>query len=134
MGLTQDEITKTQFDVTGNRAPIVPDHTWRYYNHNQAFPNQTRKTNTVRVGLDHNEGGTSGEFTIDFVELGGRTVPQLRVFDDAWQVLHLSNVVAALAKWDDSKADELTIMKELAHLGMTDITDELRGDIPVLEP
>lgn len=56
---------------------------------NRAWYSTTEKENEVNFGMYDDEGGTSGEMTMAWVQLGlgGRSVPQLQVFDDAWSAL-----------------------------------------------
>ena len=65
-----------------------------YYHKSLGFSNGV--VGEVFLGLCAGGGGTKGEMSMVWIELGGKNVPQLKVFDDAW---------AVLASWPDLLAE-----------------------------
>jgi hypothetical protein len=68
--------------------------------------------------------GTTGEFCVRWIELDrGKAVPQLRVFDDAWSALaHFSDLLAEMAKLNDTSPSPLEFCELLKRLGLKDLT------------
>ena len=85
-------------------------------------------TGEVFLGLCAAGGGTKGEMKMEWIELGGKSVPQLQVFDDGWAVLaSWPDLLAELAKVGcDSMSEKSITPKEfceiLLRLGFTDNT------------
>ncbi len=53
----------------------------------------------VCFGLSCGDGGTHGEMLMEFSELGGKVIPQLKVYDDGWIILSsFTDLLAELAK------------------------------------
>ena len=68
-------------------------------------------------------GGTSGEMIMQWKELGGETVPQLKVFTDAWSALALfGDVIAELAKHDNENITQEQFIDILKDCGFKDLT------------
>lgn len=44
-------------------------------------------TDEIMIGLYDTDGGTTGEFAICWLDVGGRSTPQLRAFADSWRAL-----------------------------------------------
>lgn len=77
----------------------------------------------VMIGDYPEEGGTSGEFCIRFVLLGGRMVPRLEAYDDSWAMLaYCHDLIDALAHWDDEKMTVQNLVTVLKNLGFADVT------------
>ena len=78
----------------------------------------------VVIGFyDEQGGGTSGEFTIKWVTLGGESVPKLQLFSDAWDALfQMQDLMAALSELDASDPAPSQICDLLIGLGFTDFT------------
>lgn len=69
------------------------------------------------------EGGSTGEFSVEWKLLGGRTVPYLRAYDDSWNALfEFKDMLEQMAKIDDKNIspDEFALMLE--ELGIEDLT------------
>lgn len=125
MGLSKEERDGIQYDITGHRVPIVPDHTWTFLNHREAFPtlpSHRDRVDEISVSLTHNEGGTSGEFMFRWYELGGNRSARLEVFHDAWQVFALSGVAGHLAALDEQHPTVKQIEELLERIGMRNET------------
>ncbi len=82
----------------------------------------------VSFGLNSPGGGTIGEMTMKWINLDGRKVPQLQVFDDAFKVLScFGDLMSALAEQDSNNItiDEFVeILKEHNFLD----TQSWKGD------
>ena len=97
-----------------------------YYHKTLGFFNGV--TGEVFLGLCAAGGGTKGEMKMEWVELGGKNVPQLQVFDDGWEVLaSWPDLLAELAKVDCGSMSEKSITPKefceiLLRLGFTDNT------------
>jgi hypothetical protein len=77
----------------------------------------------VLLGFYCPDGGTSGEFSIKWRELGNRMVPYLKAFDDSWSALHnFSDVIAALAKLDATNPTVDQVASVLVKCGVKDAT------------
>lgn len=77
----------------------------------------------VLLGFYCPDGGTSGEFSIKWRELGNRLVPYLKAFDDSWSALHkFSDVVAALATLDAKNPTVNQVAAVLLKCGVIDAT------------
>lgn len=70
------------------------------------------------------EGGTSGEFTIKWVNLNGRLYAKLSVFEDAWSAIFdkHKDLLKELAKVDGKNIQEPEMAAILDKLGIEDIT------------
>lgn len=78
----------------------------------------------VMIGLYDPDGGTSGEFAIRWKNLDNRLVPQLQVFDDAWDALtKFKDLLDKLAEIDNTNIQEMELCNLLEDLGIEDLTD-----------
>lgn len=91
----------------------------------------------LMIGYYPPEGGTYGEFAVEFMRSHGDVVARLRVFDDAWRVLgQCQDLVSALAEFDDSssakRAAPESVAAVLMRLGFRDLTKrDNRNRIPI---
>lgn len=79
----------------------------------------------LAVGFSHPEGGSTGEFIIRWLELGGtgRLYPQICIFSDAWDALaEMPELFQALKPLDDTDPSIETLVGVLAKLGYRDTT------------
>ena len=90
---------------------------------------------SVNFGFYAPEGGTSGEMVMLWSELGGKLVPCLRVYDDAWSTLaHLSELVMAMGEIDDQNVSPAAFCAMLLDFGFKDLTQRVRsGDEPRMD-
>lgn len=80
-------------------------------------------TDEVNFGLFAIEGGTTGEMTVSWKELGGKSVPELRVFDDGWSVLAtFTDLIVEFGKLDDQNITPKEFCALLLRLGFEDQT------------
>lgn len=112
----------------GKSLPQVPDHTWSFTNMARAFPIENRERFVVAeisVSLDHNGGGTSGEFAIRWIgQRHSRPPAQIQAYYDAWEVLELCNIVNHLRNLEDGNPTVDQVENMLTDLGMRNDTDK----------
>ena len=70
------------------------------------------------------EGGSSGEMSMEWVEIGRDIkTPQLMVFDDGWSALGLfTDLIQELAKVDSENINDDQFCEILDRLGFKDLT------------
>ena len=77
----------------------------------------------ISIGFDHPDGGTTGEFSIEWVDLGRDVCPQLKVFDDGWSALwEFRDVLEKMAALDGTNPSPEIICKLLESCGIEDTT------------
>jgi len=82
-----------------------------------------QKVDEVVFGFYSPEGGTSGEMVVTWEQLGGRTVPQLKVYDDAWHALNqLQDVLQELAEAEGENISPDQFCEILLRCGFKDLT------------
>jgi len=78
----------------------------------------------VMIGMYHPEGGTSGEFKIEWEQLDGKRTPRLKSFDDSWNVLWMfKDLLEKMANIDSEDISEEDFCKLLDSLKIKDLTD-----------
>ena len=78
---------------------------------------------SISVGMYSDGGGTTGEFTVEWVDLAGKRVPQLKVFDDAWSALStFKDLLDKLSEVDDDNITEDEFVNILLSCGFKDLT------------
>jgi hypothetical protein len=87
----------------------------------------------IMIGLYHEEGGTSGEFSMKWFELSGRSVPKLGAFSDSWKILsEMPELISKLSELDSLNPSPDDFADMLRGLGFKDLTqyeDEGRGKV-----
>lgn len=69
------------------------------------------------------DGGSAGEFEIEWTELTGKPVPRLQVYDDGWYALsHFRDLLDVMAELDNQNISPQNLCKILITLGMKDLT------------
>ena len=84
----------------------------------------------VSIGMYHPEGGTSGEFMVEWVSLGDNrpTNARLKSFDDSWNALWLfKDLLQIMSGLDDQNIQEPEFCEILESLGIIDITEYEHG-------
>lgn len=84
------------------------------------FLNSVGCCEEIMIGMyadDDRGGGTSGEFAIRWLHVGGRQVPRLEVFDDAWNAL-----LKWLASVDGRNVTPRQVADALVSMGVKDMT------------
>jgi len=78
---------------------------------------------------DDRGGGTSGEFAIRWLHVGGRQVPRLEVFDDAWNALtRFDDLLKWLASVDGRNVTPRQVADALVSMGVKDMTQRDEPD------
>ena len=79
---------------------------------------------TVNVNIEGFNGELQGEIEFEWVELGGKWCPRLKVFDDGWAVLsQCKDLLERLEKLNDQSIQEPEFCKMLDELRFTDATE-----------
>lgn len=77
----------------------------------------------INVGMYNPAGGTTGEFCIRWIDLGGNASPKLEVFDDAWGALQLfADVLRWMAEVDGKNVCVKEFADALRAMGVKDLT------------
>ena len=83
----------------------------------------TRYNDKINFGMYHKDGGTDGEMSVKWIELGNGLCPKLEVFDDAWKILsEFSDVIDKLAQVDGLNVSPDEIVNILLECGFQDFT------------
>lgn len=83
----------------------------------------SKYTDEVTFGFYYPDGGTSGEMGVRWQELGGKNVPELQCFEDAWHTLaSFTDLIAELGKLDDENITPKEFCVLLMRLGFKDLT------------
>jgi hypothetical protein len=84
----------------------------------------------ITIGFFHPEGGTSGEFSVRWQELGGKSTPQLQVFNDGWSALSkMPELISKLGELDNMHISPIAFSGMLIEIGFKDLTP-LESDRP----
>jgi hypothetical protein len=85
-----------------------------------------REVDVVYFGLSSEGGGTCGEFSMKWIDLGNHgPTPLFGAFDDSWRALpHIQDVLNALAKRRSATPAEFCAL--LVECGFKDETEEVR--------
>ena len=88
------------------------------------FPAKFLDDVTFGMFDEDNDGGTTGEMSLKWYELGGKVVPKLECFNDAWEVLaEFSDVITELGKVDSRNITPDEFAEILKSCGFKDMTD-----------
>ena len=69
------------------------------------------------------EGGTTGEMSVRWSELGGKKVPKLECFDDGWHSLStFTDLIAEMGNIDNENITPKDFCSLLTRLGFADMT------------
>lgn len=85
---------------------------------------------SIMVGMYHRDGGTSGEFEIEWEKLteDKPLVARLKAFEDSWSALWLfKDMLEQMAEVDSKEIQEPEFCTLLDSLGIIDITEYERG-------
>ena len=79
----------------------------------------------ITVGFYTNDGGTTGEFTFEWLKFGHKVFVKLVAYDDSWSALYqFSDLLEAMAEIDDENISPKDFCKLLISLGIEDNTKE----------
>jgi hypothetical protein len=85
--------------------------------------NNPTATERVMVGMYHPDGGTSGEFEVEWIVLQQQKCAKLKSFEDSWSALWLfKDLIEKMSEIDSDKIQEPEFCKLLDSLGIIDIT------------
>jgi hypothetical protein len=78
----------------------------------------------LMIGMYDNEGqGTTGEFAVRWMTIGGEPTARLEVFDDSWDaLLRFGDMLQAMATIDGQRVSPRAFADMLRSLGITDLT------------
>ena len=93
------------------------------------YANVLKEKINVMIGMYYPNGGTSGEFEFEWVELGNRGLcARLKCFEDAWDALaQFKDLLHKMSDLDGENIQEPEFCKVLDELGIIDITEYERG-------
>lgn len=81
----------------------------------------------ITLGMYCPDGGTSGEFCVQWEKLGDTFLPQLRAWEDSWSALHqFGDMLQWMASVDGKNVSPQEFAEALRDLGITDMT--IRAD------
>ncbi len=104
-----------------------------FYHFQGAFYRQWGLPDGVRdqVMFGYYGSGTSGEMAMRWIELGGRVVPRLEVYDDAWDALAtFTELLRVMALSDGQNITPATFCSLLLSCGFEDMTQRTNLDAP----
>lgn len=101
------------------RGFVILSEAW--YAHANREPGQV---DSIMIGYYNEEmGGTTGEFEVQWIELAGKSVPRLKVFDDGWNALYeFRDLLQAMSALDNLNVTPQFFCKILIALGIKDLT------------
>lgn len=77
----------------------------------------------VGFGMYHPDGGTSGEITMEWVELSGKLCARLKCFEDGWSALSsFTDLIQKMDEADSELIQEEDFCKMLDECGFKDLT------------
>lgn len=80
----------------------------------------------IMFGWYHTDGGTTGELSIAWQDVGGKVVPQLCAWDDSWHALStFGDVIQSLAALDDANSTPQEVAALLIKCGFEDETERV---------
>lgn len=125
-GAVQDtEGRRIAMELTGRHAGGYRGFTWVSKAHyaDSALKGMAYE-DVFNLGVYHEDGGTSGEFTISWYRLRGELAAQLEIFEDAFEVaIHVcSDLMSALAELDHKNPQPQDVYDLLIKLGFRDRT------------
>jgi len=83
----------------------------------------------ITIGLYRPEGGTFGEFHIEWESMSGKNTPRLIAYDDSWDaLLHSSDILKLMAGVDGEDISPDEFCKILEYLGIENRTPFERAD------
>ena len=121
-GHCSDEILhKTHYFLAGEGNKHIRGFHWA----NKAWYAEANKIKNglINFGIYTSEGGTTGEMSVTWEEIGRKLVPCLWAFDDSWAVLaEFKDVLKELGKVDDKNITDTEFVEILLRCGFTDLT------------
>jgi len=82
-----------------------------------------RVLDRVNIGFYSPDGGTSGEFVIEWEKLAGKWTPRLSAYDDSWSALfNFQDVLKVMSEIDDQDVSPDYFCDKLENLGIKNET------------
>ena len=86
----------------------------------------------IMVGDYNPGGGCKGEFAIEWKSLGGKVIPQLRAWDDSWNILtDMPELLTLMKNIAGLNVSEEQFAAHLEGLGYKDLTPYTQGKDPL---
>lgn len=83
-----------------------------------------RVQDRLNIGFFHKEGGTTGEFMIEWEDVGPYVAPRLKACDDGWHALaSMPELIQLMASWDDENRPIEQFAEAMLNLGFKDLTE-----------
>jgi hypothetical protein len=81
------------------------------------------KNGMIHFGIYSAEGGTTGEMTMEWMELARDIIPRLSAFNDSWEVLaSFKDVIDILGRVGNKNIADDDFVKILLDCGFSDLT------------
>jgi len=94
-----------------------------WYGEANGIFNSGEPGDSISIGFDHPDGGSTGEFSIEWMWVGRDICPQLKVFDDGWDALwEFRDALEKMAALDGTNPGPEIICKLLESCGIEDTT------------
>ena len=96
-----------------------------YIRSSKAWYADLNRNVSITIGMYHPDGGTSGEFEVEWVNLNSFGVfPQLKCFEDSWNALsYFGDLLGRMSDVGGENISEPDFCKILDSLGISDITE-----------
>lgn len=112
-------------DHIGNKRQFIQSSK-AWYGCGNLTPGDSLK-DVVTIGFYSHDGGTSGEFEIEWIELCGNIVPRLKAWDDGWSALyHFNDMLKVMASIDSENISVDDFCTRLEELGIENATPTSR--------
>lgn len=99
--------------MTGFRGYTISNRAW--YKH-------VVIEDEIMFGIYHDDGGSSGEMSITWIDLMGKKTPKLEAFNDSWKILSdFSDVISELSELSGDVTQD-DVVRVLKNCGFKDIT------------
>lgn len=107
-----------------HRGCVKGFHWYSRHWHSKGQPTDSRIKDRLCIGFYPKEGGTTGEFMIEWEDIGPYVAPRLKAFDDSWHALsQMPELLQLMANWDGEHKRPEELSKALVDLGFTDLTE-----------
>lgn len=95
-----------------------------YYRTSKSWYAKSVDNIEINFGMFHPDGGTSGEMTMEWIELSGKLCARLKTFEDSWSALSLfTDLIQKMGEVDSEHIQEEEIAKMLNSCGFKDLTE-----------
>lgn len=95
-----------------------------YHRSSKSWYSKSKDRIEINFGMFHPKGGTSGEMTMEWVELSGKLCARLKSFEDSWSALSLfTDLIQKMGEVDSEEIQEDEFAKMLDECGFKDLTE-----------